>query len=272
MPQFLESDFTAYTSAEYSFREEVSFDRTKKAATTGLSRTFAESDIILTFEYSYAREDADRESTSGFDSNDNANVGSASGKLSLDRRDNFLAPTKGYSLYSEVNIASELLGGGVAFQKVEFGASYHAVIAEPLLLHFGIRTGAIFSQRDARDDIPFAERFFNGGENTVRGYLQGEASPLDENGEQIGAESFVLLNLELETRLLQNLSLVGFFDTVTNARDGYFESKVESLSSAGVGLRYQTVVGPIRLEYGHNLNPRASDPSGALHFSVGFPF
>lgn len=272
VPQFFGSDFTAYTSAEYSFREEVSFDLYRRAFTAGLSRVIAESDIVLTLEYSYAREDVDRESASDFESNEEANVGSASGKLSLDRRDNFLAPTKGHSIYSEINIASELLGSAVAFQKVELGASFHAAILEFLLLHLGIRTGAIVSEGYASDDIPFAERFFNGGENTVRGYLQGEASPIDANGEQIGAESFVLFNLELETRLLQNFSLVGFFDTVTNARDGYFESNVESLSSVGLGLRYQTVVGPIRLEYGRNLNPRDSDPSGALHFSIGFPF
>jgi len=41
---------------------------------------------------------------------------------------------------------------------------------------------------------------------------------------------------------------------------------------AGLGLRYQTLIGPVRLEYGRNLNPRIDDPAGTLHFSVGFPF
>ena len=272
VPRFFESAFTAYASAEYSFREEVSFDRLKRGVTTGLSRTLTKSDIILTLEYSYARENADRDSVSDFDSNDKARVGSVLGKLSLDRRDNFLAPTSGYMLYSEVNVASKLLGGSVAFQKIEFGASYHTVLIDYVLLHLGFRSGAIFSESDASNDIPFTERFFNGGENTVRGYLEGEAAPLDTNGEQIGSESFALLNIELEKPLFQNLSLVVFFDSVTNARDGYFEDGVESLSSAGIGLRYKTVVGPVRLEYGHNLNPRVSDPDGTLHFSIGFPF
>ena len=272
VPRFLGSEFTAYTSAAYSFREEVSFDRSRRSVTTGFSRVLTDSNAIITLEYDYAREDADRESNSDFDSTEEANIGRISGKLSLDRRDNFLAPTTGYSLYTEVNVASELLGGTVDFQKVDFGASYHTVLFNSFLVHLGFRTGVVFSEREARSDIPFAERFFNGGENTVRGYLQGEASPLDTNDEQIGAESFVLLNVELEKRLLTNLSLVVFYDTVTNARDGYFEDEVESLSSAGIGLRYKTVVGPIRLEYGHNLNPRPSDPDGTLHFSVGFPF
>ena len=46
----------------------------------------------------------------------------------------------------------------------------------------------------------------------------------------------------------------------------------EELYSAGLGVRYNTVIGPIRLEYGHNLNPRPLDPSGTLLFSIGYPF
>ncbi|MGJ8640868.1 MAG: BamA/OMP85 family outer membrane protein [Opitutaceae bacterium] len=272
IPQLLGTPLTAYASAEYSFREEISFDRSKESITTGVSMTLAESDIMLSLEYGYAREDADRARGSDFESEDTAKVGSLTGKLSLDRRDNFLAPTTGYTLYSELSIANELLGGTVAFQKIELGASYHTALLDSTLLHLGFQTGAIFSQSDARSDIPFTERFFNGGENSVRGYLEGEASPLDRRGQQIGAESYALLNIELEQRLLQDLSLVSFFDMVINSRDGFFADGTESLSSAGLGLRYQTVVGPIRLEYGHNLNPRPEDRNGALHFSIGFPF
>ena len=40
----------------------------------------------------------------------------------------------------------------------------------------------------------------------------------------------------------------------------------------GIGVRYQTLIGPLRAEYGHNLNPRTGDPSGTLLFSIGYPF
>jgi len=50
------------------------------------------------------------------------------------------------------------------------------------------------------------------------------------------------------------------------------ETGGEWLYSAGLGVRYQTLIGPVRLEYGHNLNPRPLDPRGTLHLSVGFPF
>ena len=46
----------------------------------------------------------------------------------------------------------------------------------------------------------------------------------------------------------------------------------EQLYTAGLGVRYQTLIGPIRVEYGRNLNPRVGDPSGTWQISVGAPF
>jgi outer membrane translocation and assembly module TamA len=46
----------------------------------------------------------------------------------------------------------------------------------------------------------------------------------------------------------------------------------EKLYAVGLGVRYQTIIGPVRAEYGHNLNPRPLDPAGTLLFSIGFPF
>ena len=46
----------------------------------------------------------------------------------------------------------------------------------------------------------------------------------------------------------------------------------ERLYTAGLGVRYQTLIGPIRVEYGHNLNPRPGDPQGTWQLSIGYPF
>lgn len=272
VPQLFGGELKSYTTAEYNAREEVSFDRSEQSIATGVSKRFPGSDIQLSLEYRYAREDADRDAGSDFASENNATIGSLSAKLNLDRRDHFLAPTSGYTIYTEFVVASQLLGGTVNFQKLEFGGSYHRALFDSTILHLGIRAGTIFANSDARNDIPFTERFFNGGENTVRGYLEGEASPLDSQGEQVGAESFALLNFEVEQRVYADFSVVGFYDVVGNSRDGDFNGNVDYLSSIGLGLRYQSVVGPIRLEYGYNLNPRPEDSAGALHFSIGFPF
>jgi len=80
------------------------------------------------------------------------------------------------------------------------------------------------------------------------------------------------LNLELEQLLTDSLSAVVFVDTLAASRlasDGLGD---ETLSSIGLGVRWRTFMGPVRLEYGHNLNRRPGDPNGALHFAIGFPF
>ena len=111
-----------------------------------------------------------------------------------------------------------------------------------------------------------------GGENTVRGYRQFQAAPVDSNGNQIGAVSFVLLQVELVQNLFDWLSVVAFVDAVGNAAyiENYPFNKI--LASAGGGISINTVVGPLRLEYGQNIDPRPGDPSGTFQVAIGFPF
>ena len=88
----------------------------------------------------------------------------------------------------------------------------------------------------------------------------------------MGASSYGLLSLELEEKLTQALSVVLFIDLLgqsTSINDYPFD---EYLTSVGIGVRLSTFMGPIRLEYGHNIEPRAQDPDGTFHFAIGFPF
>jgi outer membrane translocation and assembly module TamA len=122
------------------------------------------------------------------------------------------------------------------------------------------------------EDLPFNRRFFPGGENSIRGYQEGEASPQDAQGKEVGAECFVLGNVEFEQALTRSFSFVAFVDALGYAREVEHYPASTALVSVGGGIRWKTIVGPVRLEYGHNLNPREGDPSGTLHFSLGFPF
>ncbi len=92
------------------------------------------------------------------------------------------------------------------------------------------------------------------------------------DGKLIGAESYLLGTVELEQALTRWLSLVAFSDNLGATRRFSQYPFDETLYSVGGGLRFRTIVGPIRLEYGHNLNRRTGDPSGTVHFSLGFPF
>lgn len=269
IPQILGTNFEAYSEAEYSTREEIGYDRSRQGVLAGVSSVLGASGWRMALEYGWFAEEADGIQESDFAVVDDALVSSLGLSLTLDRRDDPLAPTSGYDLFARLKTANRLLGGNVNYQRLQMGGSFHQPLTESTILHLALRGGMLIG---SEDELPFGERFFPGGENTVRGFREGEASPLSLSGDPVGAESFWRGNIELEERIFRDFSLVVFFDAVGVSRDGGFWGDQEVLNSLGLGLRYKTVVGPVRLEYGHNLNPREQDRDGSLHFSIGYPF
>jgi len=193
--------------------------------------------------------------------------------LVRDRRDNPLRPRHGYRWFMQAETASHYFGGSVDYQRVELGGSYHTPWGRGRWIHLGFNHGLITTFGGSSDaDLPVNKRFFPGGDNSIRGYRVGEAAPRGPTGEFVGAKTYMLANVEIEQALTGKWSIVGFCDALgTAVRLGDYPFS-ERLYSAGLGIRYQTLIGPLRCEYGRNLNPRTGDPTGTLLFSVGFPF
>jgi outer membrane protein insertion porin family len=255
-------------------REEESFDREEYGGTVGLRRKIpwirAEGSLGYTYQ---SLSNQDNTLTTSAVDDDNVKVASIDLGLTRDRRDNALRPRHGYRWFAQAELASEALGGEVDYQSFELGATYHTSWGRSRWFHFGITHGAI-TQMGAPDGqlIPVNKRFYPGGDSSIRGYQQDEASPRGPDGRFIGAETYTLLNIELEQAITNTWSVVVFGDALGEAAALADYPWDERLYSVGLGVRYQTIVGPVRLEYGRNVNPRPGDPSGTLHFSVGFPF
>jgi outer membrane protein assembly complex protein YaeT len=203
----------------------------------------------------------------------NANATSLEVGLTRDRRDNPLEPHSGYKIAILVEEASRLLGGQVDFQQYQIAASYHTPWGRSRWIHIGLSHEDITTFGSRADNPPPPNvYFYPGGEDSIRGYGIGEAAPRGPDGKFVPAVSYTLLNVELEQALTSKWSAVVFSDSLggTDTIEKYpFDYE---LYSVGVGLRYRTIIGPIRLEYGRNLNPRPHDPPGTALFSVGFPF
>jgi outer membrane protein assembly complex protein YaeT len=128
--------------------------------------------------------------------------------------------------------------------------------------------------------LPASERFFSGGDTTVRGFALdqlGTANTLDPvTGLAIGGNALVLLNAELRAPY-RNFQLVGFFDT-GNVFARPSEIDLGAMRSAvGIGLRYRSPVGPIRVDLGfkihrHDIVPGTRESLTALHISLGQAF
>jgi outer membrane protein assembly factor BamA len=272
VPHFFDERITAYGRLGHEFREEISFDRTTTRFSLGASRQLALPGAEVSVEYAYENVDTTRGTERDFAALDRATVSSLTVRGILDRRNSIVDPVRGYDLNMSVKTATDLLGGEANFQRLEAGTSYHRYLGTALYMHVSFRYGTIFSRSPTSVNLPFNERFFPGGENTVRGYQRGEASPITLEGEEIGAESYALGNLELEQRVLRNFSVIVFWDGIGISEEQAAWPRDDFLQSVGIGLRWRTAVGPVRLEYGHNIDPRVGDPDGTLHFAVGYPF
>ncbi len=193
--------------------------------------------------------------------------------LVRDRRDNPLQPRRGYKVSLQLEEASRWLGGQVDYQRVQFGASFHTPLGSSRWFHVGFSHAVVTTLGSLNDSqLPVNERFYPGGDNTIRGYPEGEASPRAATGLFLGAKTMTLLNLELEQAVTPKWSVVVFSDSLEMAARMAHYPFDERLFAVGLGVRYQTLIGPVRLEYGRNLNPRPLDPSGTVSFSIGFPF
>jgi outer membrane translocation and assembly module TamA len=238
----------------------------------GVQRYFDSIHSDISLRYNYQVLNAEDAPTASLDIDEESTVSSFTLSLKHDRRDNPLYPRAGYKVFTSVEYASPMLAGSADFVLAEAAGSIHVRLGGGRYLHTGLEHGVAVPFSSSDTALPFNKRFFPGGENSVRGYQYGEASPLDGMGEELGAESFAQGNIELEQALTPSWSLVVFVDGVLLAEDINDYPGSEILYSAGGGIRWKTIVGPVRLEYGHNLNPRESDPDGTLHFSIGFPF
>lgn len=273
MPQFIGEEIDLFLNGFGLIREEIDFTRKEYGGGFGGLKHFEaiSSDLSIRYNYQVLRA-ADAPAGVTRRSAENPGVGALIADLRHDRRDSPIYPTRGYKIFTTFESASEYLAGDVDYQRLELAASYHRPIGSGRFLSLGLSHGLIAPMDSATEDIPFNKRFFPGGEYSIRGYQDGEAAPRNANGDIIGAETYLFGSLEFEQALTPKWALVLFADAVGFARDFADYPANEALYTIGAGLRWKSIVGPVRLEYGYNLNPRADDPIGTLHFSLGFPF
>lgn len=122
------------------------------------------------------------------------------------------------------------------------------------------------------DEIPATRRFFAGGGGSVRGYEFRSLSPRDAFGRPTGGRSLIEGSLEARIRITETIGVVPFVD-VGQAFSGPFPDRSEKLRvGAGLGLRYYTALGPIRIDVATPLDRRRGERPYALYVSIGQAF
>ncbi len=193
-----------------------------------------------------------------------------SGGAVWDRRDDPVDPAHGTLTSADLELAARGLGSQVGFAKVFLQTSaYHAVSSTPRTIlagraELGLARGFERSTVDpatgvpvVTTDLPISQRFFAGGSTTVRGFQLdrlGASEVLTSDGLSQGGNGVVILNAELRTTIGRLLGRE--FGIATFADAGNVFAKASDLdlarlrASIGFGLRYNSPLGPVRLDFG----------------------
>ncbi len=196
-------------------------------------------------------------------------LASIAGSVALDLRDDIVNPKSGGLSSFEYRIYDQGLGSEEQFSRVYASSSFFKEIGHGVIWASSVTAGLITSR-----DIPVSERFFAGGDTTLRGFSYNSVGPLDpETGNPIGGQGLFLLNQELRIPLYKALKSVVFFDAGNVFSDLSQYDLGELRHDIGVGLRFDTPVGPFRVEYGRKLErENRGEDLGQLFFSIGQAF
>ncbi|WP_353685309.1 outer membrane protein assembly factor BamA [Thermodesulfovibrio sp. 3462-1] len=190
--------------------------------------------------------------------------------LIYDSRDNPFDPTKGWLAGVTSKLSNEFLGSELNFMKSSFYINKYTELIKGLVLATSLRGGWAWLYGKT-ENLPISERYFLGGRDTVRGYAQNTLGP-KQNNQPTGGNAFLMGNVEFRTYLGKNFFIVNFLD-FGNVWKRVGDVDVSNLKyTTGVGLRYKTLIGPLRIDYGYKLNRQPGESHGEIHFSIGHAF
>ncbi|MES2659015.1 MAG: BamA/TamA family outer membrane protein [Verrucomicrobiota bacterium] len=188
----------------------------------------------------------------------------------LDYRDSPVLPKHGWHLMAPLEIGSAVGSSTTGYASAGMSGGFYHKFSSKYEIALGGQLGILVPTGDG-EELPIDLRLFNGGANSVRSFPERELGPL-VNTYPTGGEASWHTNAELIRTLAGSVKGVVFFDAGSLSRE-YDEMTAAKLNmAAGLGLRLDLPIGPVRLEYGYNLTHDPGEPNGTLHFAIGTTF
>jgi len=173
-------------------------------------------------------------------------------------------PQNGYSYNLEVRGGHQYLGSDTGL--LQMLASGNILLALPSRFSLLARMDTGWTlQNESLTEVPPSLRFFAGGDRSVRGYAYQSLGPEDSDGDVVGGKYLLVGSLELERALGEKWGVAAFYDT-GNAFDE--PGHITLAQAAGIGLRYYTPVGPVRLDIARQIGE--DSPSYRIHLGIGY--
>ena len=199
--------------------------------------------------------------------------------LGRNTTDRYIDPSRGTVHSATVEYAGGPLGGDSDFVKYFLNTKVYYPVTQSTVLSWNFLWGHAIST--VGGTVPLYERFFLGGPYTIRGFKSRTLSPEDPNtGELIGGNKELVFNMEYIFPLVGELGFKGvlFFDIGNAWGQGEWPWEMKSWNgppiryAAGIGFRWYSPMGPLRIEWGWNLNPAPGEEKRVVEFTIGTAF
>ncbi|MCE5244401.1 MAG: outer membrane protein assembly factor BamA [Syntrophobacteraceae bacterium] len=186
-----------------------------------------------------------------------------------DTTDHPFMPNKGSVHSLSFEVTNKFMGSDLDFLRLEA----HSGVYIPLFWKFvGFVRGEVGTmiETDKSNPVPIYEHFFLGGINSLRAWSWGDVGP-KIGDEVVGGLSYTVFNVELLFPLIEKLNMRGvvFFDAGNAYEDTWQFDMSDLRTDAGLGIRWQSPFGPLRIEWGYNLDRRPGEDKYKWQFSAG---
>jgi outer membrane protein insertion porin family len=265
-PWFLGLPVAASAEVRYGWEDQETFTAETAAGEVSLSKLIGRAVTLrggYAFERTLVLETSEEEGDLGANYTSDLLLG-----LTFDTRDDILNTRRGVLARAQVDIASSRFGGTNDFVRTGLSLRGFARLRRGTVLAGAVEVGWI-EPGASPGDVPVNERYFAGGEASVRGFERNSLAPAAEGGEAEGGLGLLVARLEARVPVWKGLSVVGFADAGRAFAVPDNISVGGLAAGAGGGLRYDTRVGVLRFDLATPVSERGAPKA---YFSVGQAF
>jgi outer membrane protein insertion porin family len=196
---------------------------------------------------------------------------SVSGGITHDTRDSIFLTRRGHRVDASAFAAGGVLGGNTDTYGFGMEGAQYFLLPFDTILTFVGQVGFV-TPYESGTEVPIYNRLYLGGANNLRGFQFREVGPKDSNGDPIGGQSLWRATMEITVPVVDKVRAAVFFDvgSVDAAAYNLFGS---TNSDAGIGVRLDLPIGPVRIDYGIPIQKdQYTGSGGRFNFNIGYQF
>ncbi len=201
-------------------------------------------------------------------------LGTAGLALTYEGRDNPVAPTRGWFASVRLEAGDSLSDlADVPFTRTDFAIAWYHPLSAKWRTAIGAHVTSLITGEEV-GYMPIELRNYNGGAKGVRSFDERRLGPIAHDGTPLGGTQAQTVSGEISYEIVKNLEIAGFMDagSLSTEQGQWLPNFSDLRYAAGLGIRYRLPFGPLRVDYGVNLNRREGEDFGALHIGFGFAF